>query len=131
MTYDMNPKQFEAVCNLPASKRYSHFISKVVDFEELWTLKSSDGFILYGDENNQEIIPFWPHPEYATAVKRDDWNNYSPYKIDLDPFLKKWIPGMIKDKRMAGIFVTSQEKGIVVTPSLLEKDLKEELKLYE
>jgi hypothetical protein len=59
----------------------------------LWTLKSSNGFVLYSDENNQEIIPLWPHPEYAKAVKRDDWNNCTHIKLTFIRFQKNGYLG--------------------------------------
>ena len=50
MTYEMNQHQFKQVVKLPAQKRYNHFVAKVADWEELWTLKSPEGYVLFGDD---------------------------------------------------------------------------------
>ena len=128
MTYELKTEEFTAVSSLPASERYSHFLSKVVVNQEIWTLKAPAGFVLYGTEENKEIIPLWPHPEFAEAVKNTEWKNCVPYVIHLNDFLVKWLPGMKRDGRMAGVFPTSQGKGIIVNPKALHLDLLQKLK---
>lgn len=127
----MNPKQFESVCKLSADDRYFHFIGKIADFEELWTLKSIDGFVLYGDNNNRELIPVWPHPDYANVCKGVQWQDCEPFRIDVYLFLEKWIPRMNRDNKLLAIFPTSGNQGVILPPETLRKDLAEELKQYE
>ena len=38
MPYKMNSQQYENVLALSAKERYSHFIGKVADWEQLWGL---------------------------------------------------------------------------------------------
>jgi hypothetical protein len=131
MTYNLNQKQFHQVIMLSAQKRYDHFISKVADWEELWTLKSPDGFVMFGDSSGQECVPVWPHPDYAAALIKDTWSDCTPERLDLVTFLGKWISGMIQDKRKVVVFPTPNKKGIVVDPQRLNEDLSKELEQYE
>jgi hypothetical protein len=131
MPYKMNKSQFDQVVSLPAIDRYNHFVSKVADWQQLWTLKGHDGFVLFGDESNQKCIPVWPHPDYAAALAQDSWSDCSPEELDLETFISKWLPSMLVDNRMVAVFPTPQQKGIIVNPLRLQKDLSAELEQYE
>jgi hypothetical protein len=130
MSYKMNPAQFEQVTGLPAQERYIHFVSKAADWQELWTLKGPNGFVMFGNDSNQECVPVWPHPDYAASLAKDSWSDCSPEQLNLESFMAKWIPGMIKDNRMVAVFPTPQEKGIVIDPQRLRDDLSAELEQY-
>lgn len=127
----MNQKQFGNVIQLSPHDRYIHFISKVADWEELWSLRNSDGFVIFGDPLENECIPVWPHPDYANALIKDSWSDCYPERIDMYKFLEKWIPGMIEDKRMIAVFPTLDENGIIVNPERLNGDLLDELEQYQ
>lgn len=131
MTYQMNKHQFDQVISLPAQKRFNHFISKITDWEEVWALKSIDGFATLGDNENHICIPLWPHSEYATALAKDSWSNFRPESIDIENFINKWIPGMIKDEYWVAVFPTPSQKGIIISPSALYEVLSIELKRFE
>ena len=97
MTYEMNKKLFEEVTKLSGQERYDHFLDIVGDFEELWSLRNEEGFVTMADDDGNECIPFWPHPDYASALVTGSWSDCSPERIILNDLLNKWLPGMIKD----------------------------------
>lgn len=127
----MNTAQFESVLALPAQKRYAHFVGKVSDWEEVWSLKNDKGFVSYGDDEGKQGIPFWPHLEYAKAVATNDWSDCTPERIELDRFLENWLPGMNGDGVMAVVFPTPAEKGIIMDPLELLGHIEEECRQYE
>ncbi len=131
MTYEMNKSQFDQVLSLPAAKRYEHFISKVTDWEELWTLKGPDGLVLFGDDSGKECIPIWPHPDYASALVKNTWSDCFPEKLEFKSFMDKWIPGISQDGRFVAVFPTPNEKGIVVDPWRLKDDFLSESEQYK
>ena len=131
MPYQINPAQFKNVIALPAKERYDHFMSKICDWEELWSLKNKDGFVTYGDNEGNEGIPFWPHPDYSSAVAKGIWEDCNPEGIDLENFTNKWLPGMKEDSTMAVVFPTPDEKGIMVKPEDLLADIQQECSQYE
>ena len=131
MTYEMNDEQFENVISLDGPSRYSHFVSKVTDWEELWSLKNDEGFVAYGDNDGNECLPFWPHPKYAEAIATDKWSDCFPHQIGLSDFLDNWLPGMLSDDVKAVIFPTLNAQGVVVNPTDLKDALIAELEQYE
>lgn len=131
MTYKMNKPQFEQVISLPAQQRFDHFISNVSDWQEVWILKSPDGFVTLEDDDGHICIPLWPHREYAIALAKDSWSHCQPESIDLETFIKKWIPGMINDNYWAAVFPTPVQKSIVVPPIVLQEAISRELQNYE
>lgn len=125
----MNVKEFEAVSKLEGSKRYEYFIKKVADNEELWGLYN-DGWAMVGDDDKNEMIPFWPKKEFAEACCFKQWDTYNAEPIDLYEFINGWLVDMKKDKLSAAIFYTKDDKGVVANPEKLMEDLNEELENY-
>ena len=125
----MDIKEFEVVSKLVGSKRYEYFIKKVADNEELWGLYN-DGWAMVADQNGDQMIPFWPRKEFAKACSLEQWNGYNAEPINLYEFIDGWIVDMEKDGLSAAIFYTKDDKGIVVKPERLTKDLNEELENY-
>ena len=129
MTYKLNTQQYENVFTLPDSKRYYHFISRIVDWEEIWSLKTDEGWASVVSEERM-CIPFWPHPKYAEYFARNNWEGYKPAYISLDDFIDKWLPGMHKDSNFAAVFPNQNMKGIVVEAYRVLESIKEEIDKY-
>jgi hypothetical protein len=127
----MNKSQFDAVIRLPGPDRYKHFIARIADWAQVWTLKQTDGFVTMGDDEGHVCVPLWPHPDYAAALATGEWSACRPEEIDLVSFKDKWINGMIKDGYFVAVFPTPQEKGVVVSPERLQEDLTDELSRIE
>jgi hypothetical protein len=130
MSWEMHKKEFESVSSLPAGKRYSYFIKKVADFEEIWSLWSEGGWALASD-NGHQLVPIWPHEQFALSCASKGWAGYEPKKIELTVWMSRWISGLIRDQRSVVVFPTIFEKGIVVSPERLREDLEAEISLYE
>lgn len=124
----MNNKEFEAVIKLPGPKRYEYFIKKVADFEEVWGL-FNQGWAQAEDKNNI-TIPFWPKKEFASLCANDEWKDCTPKSIELEKFIFNWLPGMKNDSVKPSIFMTPDDKGIVIDCEKLLDDLSEELEKY-
>jgi Protein of unknown function (DUF2750) len=122
-------KKLTNVINFPAPERYSYFIRKAADFEEVWGLYDN-GWALLESKGNR-ILAFWPECEFAELCAIDTWQSYTPKKITLEDFTDKWLEGMRKDGTEAAIFYTPEEKGIVVSAQQLLDDLSKELAQYE
>lgn len=126
----MNDFKINNVVDLSAEERYSYFIQKVADFEMVWGLYS-DGWALAGDDNGNEVFPFWPEQDFATICAVGLWEGYIAKAIPLNDFIEKWLSGMERDKKHAGIFYIPKGKGIVVDPVRLRSDIESEIKQYE
>jgi hypothetical protein len=112
--YRLNQKEIDAVLLTDAKTRLQYMVKRVADWEEIWTLKTPDGFVLLGDKNESESIPVWPFSEFAHLCCSGDWANAVPFSISLEQFLTKWIPGIAADQRQIAIFPTSADKALVI-----------------
>ena len=131
MTWEMHKKEFENVLKMNGPERYDYFIRKVADWEEVWGLKAEGGWAMVGDQNSDECIPFWPHPEYARACSKDKWKDYLPEPIQIEAFMHKWLVGMSNDGIKVAVFQLPQNKGVIVSPEKILRNLQSELEQYE
>ena len=130
MSWAINGKEFENVTRLEPKSRYEYFIKKVADWQEIWSLWN-DGWVLMGDQEQNESVPVWPHPIYAESCAVGAWLGYKPKSIALSDWLEKWTPGMIKDQRAVAVFPTSDGSTVTIEPNKLKNDLEKELSNYE
>jgi hypothetical protein len=130
MPYEIRQQEYVAVTALPAPRRYDHFIKRAADWGEVWSLKTLDGWVLVGDDSGRELVPVWPHPEYARACA-PEWPGAEPERIALEDWVERWLPGIERDLRAVAVFPTPGLKGAVVEPSRMAADLAEELSNFE
>jgi hypothetical protein len=118
----IHDKEFAALTGMSAPDRYSVFIDRVADWEEVWSLRSANGWCLMVDDSGVEMIPVWPHERFATAFASNNSQEQAA-SIALDDWLDKWLPGMLKDGRQIAVFPVPSGLGIVVSPERLMADL--------
>ena len=126
----VNQKQIEAVLKLPAPKRYSHFIKKVVGWKQLWALYD-DGWAMSETDDGQMTFALWPEREYAELCVSGDWASYKPEPIALDEVLDSMIPMLRERGILPGVFFTLEDGSVNASVDELEADLREELSKYE
>lgn len=126
----ISQKQIEAIINLPAPKRYSHFIKKAVGWQKVWGLYD-DGWALSETDDGQPVFPLWPEKEYAELCADGDWAGYSPEPIELDEVLESMIPMLRERNILPGVFFTSAGGSVNADVDRFEQDLRSELANYE
>ncbi|HKG93041.1 MAG TPA: DUF2750 domain-containing protein [Gemmatimonadaceae bacterium] len=132
MPYQISELEIDAVSALPALERYAHFLKRVADWEELWSLRAGDAWVLSGDDDGErELVPVWPHPRYAEACATDAWAGAEPAAIRLGEWLDVWLPGMRGDRRGAAVFPVPGERGVAVEAERLRADLEAAAEPYE
>lgn len=124
----ISDKQVQSILKLNPIDRYEHAIKQIVGWGKLWSLYN-EGWGLVGD-NEKRYLPIWPAKEYAKICVVDEWKNYHPKSIELDDFLTKIVPDLIKNDIFLAVFVTPQDQG--VTPSYEEfiSHISQELDKY-
>jgi hypothetical protein len=120
---ELNDEQFAAVQALPAAERYSYFIRRVAEFEELWTLRNEEEFVLDTDEEGREVVPVWPDRRFAEANADSAWEDTVAFKIDLDRWLAAWTPSLETEVRRVAVFPLASDLGVIVSPEQLAEDL--------
>ena len=121
--------EFAAVSALDATERYAHFVKRVADTEELWSLRAADGWVLAGDPT-RELVPVWPHPRYAAACVSGAWAGSEPAVISLEQWLAEWLPGIARDRRAIAVFPVPGGPGKVAEAERLREDLMREVDSY-
>jgi hypothetical protein len=131
MSYALNQQQFESVSRLDGAKRYSHFLSRTADWENVWSLKAGSGWVSLCDDAGQRAFPVWPHSQYAAACVSAEWADAQPEAIDVHAFIAEWLPRMQAEEVRVAVFPTPAMKGVLVMPSELAQALSQELARIE
>jgi hypothetical protein len=129
MSWYPSDKEIKTVSAISPERRYEHFIKKVADNQEVWSLKNADGWVL-ASQDDIEVIPVWPHARYAEVSAEDAWANTEAAVITLDEWLDKWLPGIRRDGRLLAVFPTPTSKGFIVPSEAMKEDLEAEIEEY-
>jgi len=131
MPYKMNPQQFEAVLELSSSDRCSHFIGKIADWEQLWGVKNSNGWLVPITPDDLEYFPVWPHPKYAQKIVDENFEGHEAVEISIQEFMDHWIPTFDKDNVKIAIFPDMNWEFWVMEPKDMLECLQDEMAQYE
>jgi hypothetical protein len=131
MTYKINPQQFEATLALSSSKRCSHFIDKITQYEQLWGVKNAEGWLVPITPENLEYFPVWPHPEYAQKSVDENFEGYEVQEISIEEFMEYWIPLFGEDSVKLAVFPNMQWEFWVMEPKDMLECLREEMDEYD
>jgi len=124
-------KEIASVLQLTGPKRYAYWVKKVADEELVWSLWQESGWVLAADNEGRQLVPVWPHEKYAELCAHDSWAGCVPRPIELNVWMERWIPGVEREGTLVAVFSTPDCSGVVVEPSRLDADLREELTNYE
>jgi len=130
----LSQRQFEALIQCDAAKRYRYALKRIADWEDIWSLYGADGWVASQQANGPEIVPIWPHPQYAAYCANAEWGDTEPRVIFLDDWQVKWLPGLSKDGRLIQVFPVPSvvgSNGPVVSPERMKQDLDAEPEWYE
>jgi len=100
-------------------------LQKVVDWQEVWSIRFPDGWVLYADDKGQQLVPVWPARAFAEACCTNEWAECTVEMIPLSEWLSAWIPGMIRDGRAVAAFPLPDDRGMIVEPKRMATDLRE------
>jgi len=129
MAWQLGEKEVLAVSALEGPERYAYFVKRVADEQRLWSLWN-DGWVLAKDDAGRELVPVWPHQDYAALCAKGEWADHTPKEINLDAWIERWLPGIEGDNRLVAVFPTDENQGVVVDSRRLTSDLEQELEKY-
>jgi hypothetical protein len=125
-------EEIAGVLRAHTSARYSHFVSQVADWGQVWSLRDTDGsWVSVSDASGVPMLPVWPHEPYARLMAVDAWANAVPTPIDVHDWIQKWVPGLAADGHKVAVFPTLEMKGTVADPATVAADLQAELDRLE
>ena len=123
MAYKLNEKQNTIASEKSPEARYEYVLNKVANFEEIWSLHSSDGWVELSDGDGNSCLPIWPHPDFAKAWANEDWSDCEPKVIALDVWLERWTQGLANDETLLVVFPVGEDGGMVQSPEDFHEDL--------
>ena len=127
----MNEKQFEAVLALDTFERYNHFVNKVADWEQLWSVKNDEGWLVPVAPEDFEYFPLWPHPEYAQKTTDINFPGHKAVEISTKELLEHWLPLFEQDKVKLAVFPNKEWSFWRIEPNDLKEELLNEMAQYE
>jgi len=73
-----------------------------------------DNWVIFKDTDGDEIFPLWSHPDLAQACRFEEHKmmGAKPQVMSLESFVKNYIPNMIAEGVIFGIFYDSTRKGL-------------------
>jgi hypothetical protein len=127
MSYDLSAKELKNTIASEPNTRLEHFVRKVQQTGEIWTLADGEALLVLGSEESQQFIAVWPHPDYALGWFEDS----GVEEADLVAMnLSDWIEGTLDELAEAQIdidvFPTSEQDGKIVSAGDLLKRLGSE-----
>jgi hypothetical protein len=130
---DLSTAEFQRVLALPPQERYAHFVERVANTQQIWSLRTRAGWVTMGDESVGQIVPVWPDSRYAETFIGGDWADAQVTGITLRDWVELRVPGMIKQGTRIAVFpVTTAAEGAVVTePERLQWDLQRAAEQFE
>lgn len=126
MTYSLTQNEINAALNLSNHQRYQHFLDKVAEHGEIWSLANAEGWVTLTSEGDN-CLPIWPHPDYAKQWATNDWADCAPKSVKLDVWLERWTKGLSTDETLLVVFPNLKEEALLVEPKDLDEDLRDAL----
>lgn len=116
------PNEIDDVLALDADDRYDYLVDRAVKQHKIWSLHSERGWVMVSTDQ-EECLPVWPDAAFAEFWITDDWSDCKPVAIDLEEWIKRWLPGMQGDGIAIAVFPGDGEDGMVVDPEELRASL--------
>jgi len=130
-SYDLSPQQQAGVLASDAAHRYKHFVTRAADFEQVWALRTEDGWVSLGADEAGSVFPVWPHPAYALACAVGPWALADAAPIEVHTFVDIWLANFESEGTLVAVLPTPDLRAAIVPASQLRADLKSELARLE
>lgn len=129
-TPTLSDQERESVKRLQAPERYSHFVKRCADHQEVWVLADDSGWAS-ADHEGRESIPVWPHRDYAQECAVGGWAACEPKAVDIYFWLDEVLPDDAKNDRLVAVFPLDDGHAIPVDVERIVDDLRTELERLE
>lgn len=127
MGRDVSDKEYAAIVRLSPRERYEYFIKRAASSGKVWSLRSSDGWVVSEDDEGRRSLPVWPHRRFADASAVGAWDGAAAAAIDIDEFIAGSLDQLNRDEMLVLVFPGPDERGEQVGTARLASDLETEL----
>lgn len=124
----MSRDELSNLLALSCEERFDYCVAQIVEEKEIWILINQDKQFLkiYSEDEAFEYLPIWSSRELAKQYS-EDTANLEPKSISLPEFMKRWVPGLMKDNVEIGVFPGSDSTIWITDAEDFQKDLQDEL----
>ena len=101
-------------------------LSEIAESEQIFTIQDEQGIPSTENSEGEATMPFWSSAEKAQSFIQQTagYENFQVLAIEWEVFAEKWVPGLDRDKLLAGLNWEQggEAKGFDLMPfELLEK----------
>ena len=107
MAWEVTDEEFEEVRRLSPLERYTYFMERVLEHEEVWVLVQPEDDQVGLVEDPEEGVVYmmaWPHERFAGAERERDWEAHEPKPFTLEEWLGVVLPTLVRDGVSVGVF---------------------------
>jgi Protein of unknown function (DUF2750) len=126
----MNIKEIEHVSVLKPIERYSYFIKKIADYEEVWTVVNLSGDYALSDIDDKIFISFWSAKEFISSNLKQGWEECIPKKLTFANLEDEVFDLIARENYLINVFPVNGKSGFIVDLDEFIRDLHEELERY-
>ena len=127
MTYSPNPKEVEAMFKRKGPERYKYTLRRILDCEQVWSLRNSEGWALFGGNNVSAAMPIWPAEQFAKLCAIEDFSDCVPEMIPLRSFIEEWLSKLDNDNVLIAVLPDTSSNAVVVDARRFGTDLSNEV----
>lgn len=126
MSWEIDAEEVRQLFALPAGERAVTFFQLAADWQEVWGLKDSAGWIV---GRATDALPLWPHSAFAEACAGGDWAGSAAEALPITELLEDLLPLLEEDGLGVAVFPSPDDQGAVMTPGDFRDRLERELEL--
>lgn len=127
-----NEKEIQHVLALASSQKYTYFISKIADWEQVWSVGDGQNLATSWDDEKHLSLPLWAAKAYVELCLTDEWANFTPMQFSLEHLMTEILPDMHEANISVALMMQPDgRKTPVYNAAALLADLKKECQQYE
>lgn len=111
-------------------ERYIRFLTTIAETGALWTVIDNDGSFALFEVNNTTVFSVWPDETSIESNLSVDWQDYIPFRVNLDELEETLIPLIRQNSYLINVFPIDSRTGYIVSLNTFITDINKELKNY-
>lgn len=127
-----NQKEIQNVLAMTSSQKYNYFVSKIADWEQVWSVGDGLNLVTTWDDEKRLSLPLWAAKAYVELCLTDEWANFTPMLFSLEHLMTEILPDMHEANIKAALMMQPDGgKTPVYAAAELLADLEKERQQYD
>ncbi|EJD6581679.1 DUF2750 domain-containing protein [Providencia rettgeri] len=130
--FSPNEKEICNVQKLRPQQKYTYFVGKIADWEQVWAISDGNSLITVRNGMHDLSLPLWSAKAYVEQCLTGEWAHFSPILFSLEHLMTEVLPDMHEANIKVAIMMQPDRKNILLYDAArLLSDLQEECQQYE